>query len=408
MGLARKINPAPDLLVAQRVERVRYAIRDIAVAAEQLTRQGKHIIPLNIGDPLMFDFETPPHLIEAVTRAMRDGKNGYAPSLGVDEALEAVRAESDRKGIRDIRTVFVTHAVSEAADICLTALVNPGENVLVPCPDYPLYSAVIAKLEAEVNSYKLDEAQGWQPDTGDVEARVNANTRAIVLMNPNNPTGAVYPRETLEALADIARRHGLVIITDEIYDKLILDGDPHCSIAALAPDVPVVTLHGLSKAYLAPGWRVGWAVVSGPLNATKPYVENLHKLLRARLSANHPLQYAIRPALEGPQAHLKKVVEKLRHRRDLTMQWCASNPQVECVTPRGAFYAFPRFEISGSDERFALDVLAEKQVLIVHGTGFGMPADAAKHFRLVFLADEETLRRAYGAISEALAARGGS
>lgn len=405
MGLARKTSPVLDLRIAQRVEQVRYAIRDIAVAAEQLAREGKQIIPLNIGDPLMFDFQTPPHLIQAAIRAMRDGKNGYAPSLGVDEAIEAIRAESDRKGIRNIRTVFVTHAVSEAADICLTALVNSGENVLVPCPDYPLYSAVLAKLEVEVNSYKLDEAQEWQPDLGDIEARINAETRAIVLINPNNPTGAVYSRETLEALADISRRHGLVIITDEIYDKLILDGDPHYSIAALAPDVPVVTLHGLSKAYLAPGWRVGWAVVSGPEKTTKPYVENLHKLLRARLSANHPLQHAIRPALEGSQAHLKKVVEKLRRRRDLTMRWCESNPQVQCVKPRGAFYAFPRFEISGGDEQFAKDLLMEKHVLIVHGTGFGMPSEGGNYFRLVFLADEDTLQQAYGAISEALAAR---
>ncbi|MGH9359527.1 MAG: aminotransferase class I/II-fold pyridoxal phosphate-dependent enzyme [Candidatus Acidiferrales bacterium] len=405
MGLARKVSPVSELLAAQRIEHVRYAIRDIAVVAEQLAREGKQIISLNIGDPLMFDFQTPPHLIQAVTRAMRDGKNGYAPSLGVEEALEAIRAEADRKGIRNIQTVFVTHAVSEAADICLTALVNPGENVLVPSPDYPLYSAVLAKIGAEVNFYRLDEAQEWQPDLSHLEERINPNTRALVLINPNNPTGAVYARETLEALADIARRHGLAIITDEIYDKLILDGSSHCSIAALAPDVPIVTLHGLSKAYLAPGWRIGWAVVSGPAKMTRPYIENLHKLLRARLSANHPLQYAIRPALEGSQAHLKKVVEKLRRRRDLTMQWCESDPRVSCVKPRGAFYAFPRFEISGSDERFARDLLAEKQVLIVHGTGFGLPQKAGNHFRLVFLADEDTLQQAYGAISEALAVR---
>ncbi|HLI29957.1 MAG TPA: aminotransferase class I/II-fold pyridoxal phosphate-dependent enzyme [Terriglobia bacterium] len=405
MGLARKVTPLPALLVAQRVENVRYAIRDIAVVAEQLARDGKQIISLNIGDPLMFDFQTPPHLIQAVTRAMRDGKNGYAPSLGVEEALEAIRAEADRKGIRNIRTVFVTHAVSEAADICLTALVNPGENVLIPCPDYPLYSAVLAKLEAEVNFYRLDEAQEWQPDLDHLATKINPKTRAIVLINPNNPTGAVYSRKTLESIADLARRNGLVIITDEIYDKLILDGDPHCAIAALAPDLPIVTLHGLSKAYLAPGWRMGWAVVSGPAKATEPYIDNLHKLLRARLSANNPLQYAIRPALEGPQAHLKKVVEKLRRRRDLTMQWCASNPRVSCVKPRGAFYAFPRFEVSGSDEQFAKDLLAEKQVLIVHGTGFGMPSDAANYFRLVFLANEEMLRQAYQSISEMLAGR---
>lgn len=404
MTLAGEISRIPEVLAAERVEHVRYAIRDIAVEAERLVRQGKEIIPLHIGDPLNFDFSTPPHLIEAVARALHDGKNGYAPSLGLDEALDAIRAEAGRNGIRNIQSVFVTYGVSEAADICLTALVNRGENVLVPCPDYPLYSAILTKLEARVNFYRLDESRGWEPDLEDLARKIDEKTRALIVINPNNPTGAVYSRETLEKLAEFVRRHHLVMITDEIYDKLILDGEPHYALASLAPDLPVVTLKGLSKVYLVPGWRVGWAVVSGPEAVTRGYIENLHKLVRARLSANFPMQFAIRPALEGPQEHVREVVEKLRARRDLTVRWANSTPGVRCVPPRGAFYAFPHFEISGSDEEFARQLLLEKQVLIVHGSGFGME-EGNPHFRIVFLAEGERLRRAYDLISEFLCER---
>ncbi len=390
---------------ATRLERVRYAIRDVAVVAEQLVREGKQILPLNVGDPLKFDFRTPPHLVEAVARAMRDGYDGYAPSAGLEDALEAIRSEAERKGIRNIQSVFVTQGVSEAVDLCLTALVNPGENVLTPCPEYPLYSAVLAKLGAEPNPYHLDESLGWEPDLDDMAARINTRTRAIVVIHPNNPTGALCSRSTLEAIIELARRHHLVLLADEIYDKLILDGQPHVSLASLASDVPVVTFNGLSKAYLVPGWRVGWGIVSGPADALAPYVEGIHKLLRARLSGNHPAQYAIRPALEGPQDHLTEVVRKLRARRDLTMQWCESTPGLSCVRPTGAFYAFPRLHISGSDEEFVRRLLIEKQVLVVHGSGFGQKP-GTRHFRMVFLPDEATLTRAFQSIAEFLRASG--
>jgi alanine-synthesizing transaminase len=380
------------------MEHIRYAIRDIAALAEQLAREGKDILPLNIGDPLAFDFRVPPHLIEAVAKAMRDGKNGYGPSLGVEEALEAIRAAAERKGICNIQSVFITAGVSEGVDICLTALVNPGENVLIPCPEYPLYSAVLAKLGAQPNSYALDEGSAWEPDREHLASRIFAGTRGIVVINPNNPTGAVYSRETLESIAEFARRDNLVILADEIYDELLLDGECHVPIAALAPDVPVVTFGGLSKGYLVPGWRLGWAVVSGNEAALKPYIEGIHKLLRARISANHAQQYAIRPALEGPQDHLPEVIQKLRSRRDLTMNWCEATPRVSCVRPRGAFYAFPRLDINVSDENFVKLLLMEKHVLVVHGSGFGQ-APGTKHIRIVFLPDEATLSRAYDAIA---------
>jgi alanine-synthesizing transaminase len=379
---------------AARLEHVRYAIRDMAVLAEQLVREGKTILSLNIGDPLIFDFRTPPHLIEAVEKAMRDGKNGYAPSLGIPEAVEAVRAEAERKGIRNVQSVFLTAGVSEALDICLTALVNAGENVLTPSPEYPLYSAILAKLGTQPNSYLLDEKNDWEPDLEDLARKITSGTRAIVVGNPNNPTGAVYSRQTLERIAELARQNNLVIFADEIYDKLILDGEPHTSLATLAPDVPVVTLNGLSKSYLVPGWRVGWGVVSGEAAVVKPYLEGIHQLLRARLCSNHPQQFAVRPALEGPQDHLAEVRNKLRTRRDLTVRACRTTPRMSCVAPRGAFYAFPRIDIPDSDEHFVKQLLVEKQVLMVHGTGFGQ-APGTQHVRIVFLPDEATLTRAY-------------
>jgi alanine-synthesizing transaminase len=379
---------------ATRLEHVRYAIRDMAVLAEQLAREGKTILPLNIGDPLKFDFCTPPHLIAAVEKAMRDGMNGYAPSLGIPEALEAIRAEAERKGIRNIQSVFLTAGVSEALDICLTALVNAGENVLTPSPEYPLYSAVLAKLDTPPNSYLLDEKNEWEPDLEDIARKINPGTRAIIASNPNNPTGGVYSRPTLEQITELARRNNLVIFADEIYDKLILDGEPHTSLATLAPDVPMVTFNGLSKSYLVPGWRVGWGVVSGEAAAVKPYLEGIHQLLRARLCSNHPQQYAVRPALEGPQDHLAEVRGKLRARRDLTVRACRTMPRMSCVAPRGAFYAFPKIDIPDSDEDFVKRLLVEKHVLLVHGTGFGQ-APGTKHVRIVFLPDEATLTRAY-------------
>ncbi len=389
-----------EVPAATRLAHVHYAIRDLAELADEVARHGKEILPLNIGDPLQFDFRTPPHLIEVVVKAMRDGLDGYAPSLGVPEAVSAARAEAERKGISNIQSVFMTAGVSEAVEVCLTALINPGENVLTPSPEYPLYSAVLAKVGAQPNSYMLDEASAWEPDVEHISTRIFSGTRALVVINPNNPTGAVYSRKTLEAIAELARQNSLLILADEIYDKLILDdGQPHTSIAALAPDLPVVTFNGLSKAYLVPGWRVGWAVVSGPAAVVKPYVEGIHKLLRARLCSNHPQQYAVRPALEGPQDHRVDMRRKLRSRRDLTMEWCNATPRVNCVKPLGAFYAFPRLDIPESDENFVRNLLVEKQVFVVNGSGFGQ-ASETRHFRIVFLPAESTLTRAYASIAD--------
>lgn len=393
-----------EVSAAQRLENVRYAIRDLACVADEVAKKGHKILPLNIGDPINFDFQTPAHLIEAVYKAMKEGKNGYAPSPGIKPALDAIRAEAERKGISSVQDIFVTSGVSETVDICLSALLNPGDNLLTPSPDYPLYSAVLAKLGLELNTYALNEDDGWQPDLIDVHKKIGPRTRGIVLINPNNPTGAVCSRRMLEAIAELARRNNLVIFADEIYDKLILDDDAHISLASVAPDVPIVTFGGLSKNYLAPGWRIGWGVVSGDAAAVKPYVEGIGRLLRSRLCANHPEQYAIKPALEGPQDHLKEVTAKLRSRRDLTMKWCSSTPRVSCVSPKGAFYAFPRIDIPEGDDVFVKELLVQKHVLVVHGSGFGQKK-GTKHFRIVFLPDEETLTKAYAGIADFMKAR---
>ncbi len=397
--------PVHEIAAAKRLDQVRYAIRDLACVADEVTSQGHKVLALNVGDPLIFDFQTPAHIIEAAYKAMRDGKNGYAPSPGIPEALEAIRGEAARKGITTVRDVFVTSGVSETVDLCISALVNQGEDMLTPKPDYPLYSAVLCKLGIALNAYDLNEADAWQPDLADIESKITPRTRGIVLINPNNPTGALCSREMLEQIADIARRHNLVVFSDEIYDKLILDEEtPHLAFAAVAPDVPCITFGGMSKNYLVPGWRIGWGIVSGDAAAVKSYTEGIHRLLRARLCANHPEQYAIRPALEGPQDHLVEVRRKLRSRRDLTQRWCEATPRVSCVAPRGAFYAFPRIAIPESDEVFVKELIRRKYVMVVHGSGFGQKP-GTQHFRIVFLPDEATLTKAYASIAEFIAER---
>ena len=396
-----------EITAASRLANVRYAIRDLACVADEVVKQGHKVLPLNIGDPLSFDFQTPPHIIDAVHKAMRDGKNGYAPSEGVPEALEAIRAEAARKGITAVQDVFVTSGVSETVDVCLSALMNAGDDFLTPSPDYPLYSALLCKLGNRLHAYDLNEEDGWQPELADIESKITPRTRGIVIINPNNPTGSLCTRQMLEQIAELARRHNLLVFSDEIYDKLILDGTQHIAFAAVAPDVPCVTFGGMSKNYLVPGWRIGWGIVSGEASAIKPYTEGVHRLLRARLCANHPEQYAIKAALEGSQDHLVEVQRKLRSRRDLTQKWCEATPRVSCVQPRGAFYAYPRIDIPESDEVFVKELIRRKHVMVVHGSGFGQKA-GTQHFRIVFLPDEQTLTKAYTGIADFIRERYGN
>ena len=391
---------ATEVLAASRMANVRYAIRDLAVVADEVAREGHKILYLNIGDPCKFDFPTPPHMIEAVHKAMLDGHNSYGESLGIKPAVEAIRHQAEANGFKDIQSIFVGYGSGEVIDSCLTALVNPGENVLTPSPEYPLYGAVLAKLDALPNAYDLDESNGWEPDLADLERKINPRTRAILLINPSNPTGAVMSRQTLEKVLELALRHNLLILADEIYDKLIFDPqEKHNSIATLAQDVPIITFNGLSKAYLVPGWRIGWAIATGPREALHHYLEAVHRLLRARLSAPHPFQHAIRPALEGPQDHIPAMLEKLRRRAQITVDWAKRTSRVNLVAPKGAFYAHPSLDIPEDDLTFVTHLLRQKHVLVVHGSGFGQKP-GTRHMRIVFLPQNDVLHAAYEKISD--------
>ncbi|NIA09053.1 MAG: aminotransferase class I/II-fold pyridoxal phosphate-dependent enzyme [Nitrospiraceae bacterium] len=387
MTTLKKICPS------KRTAHIAYAIRDIIEVANERKASGGDLFYLNIGDPILFDFVTPRHLIDATYQAMLDNHTGYSASEGVPEAIKAVKHEVESNGIKPYE-ILITTGASEAIDFALSALVNKGENVLVPSPGYPLYNALLSRLIGVPRPYLLDEDNGWQPDIAHMESQIDEKTRAIVIINPNNPTGAVYKEETLRQVIAIARRHNLVILSDEIYNKLILNGQPHISIASLDKELPIVTFNGLSKCYLAPGFRIGWIVVSGAPELVEDYTEAMKKLVRARLCTSHPKQFAIPSALNGNQSHIKETIKKLQRRRDLTVERLNAIPNISCQRPNGAFYAFPKIELDIDDEAFVKDLIRETGVVVVHGSGFGS-LPKTPHFRVVFLPPEDILNEAY-------------
>lgn len=387
------------IIPAVRTNNITYAVRDIVVLANKVAKTGKEMLYLNIGDPNLYDFVPPKHLIEATYQAMLKNLNGYAPSSGIKDAVDAIEREAERKGITNVHDIFVTTGASEAIEICLTALVNDGENVLTPSPGYPLYTAISSKLQMMENPYYLDEENGWLPDIEDIKSKINDKTKGIILINPNNPTGSLYTKENLQQIVDLALEHNLVIFADEIYDKLLFDGKEQISIGSLNKAVSCITFGGLSKNYMVPGFRIGWGIVSGRKEILADYIEAINKILRARLSANHPEQYGIKPSLEGNQDHLTEGMKKLTRRRDLTVEMLNAIPGISCVKPEGAFYAFPKLEMKQPDAHFVSELIKETGVVVVPGSGFGQ-VPGTKHFRVVFLPNEQILEKAYKAIGE--------
>ncbi len=394
------------ITAAPHIANVKYAIRNIAAVAARLESQGRRIFYCNVGDPLKFDHATPAHMIGAVEKAMADGHNGYEPSAGIASAREAVAAVANSNGMKRVTPdhVVITSGSSEAIDLTLSAMLSPGDEVLLPSPGYPLYNAIAARLQANAVSYYPDEDRGWAIDPDELASHVTKRTRALVLCNPNNPTGAVQDRKAIEGILEVARRNQLLLLADEIYAELLFDG-AHTYAGALADDIPVVMFSGLSKAYLACGWRVGWAVFVNPSETDEVEVA-VRRLADARLSSAGPFQYAVAPALHGPKDHIAAFMRKLRVRRDLAVKALEGIPGVSLTVPQAAFYLMPRLQLPQviDDERFVLDLLEATGVLFVHGSGFG-EKPGTQHFRAVFLAPETTLRPAFEALNNFVRSR---
>lgn len=380
---------------------VRYAIREVTVLANKQASEGRRILYLNIGDPNVYDFDLVDEAKAAVLRAIESRCCGYAPSEGVPEALEAIETDArQRQHVGAIVGCFTGNGASECIDLALTALVNPGDNVLLPSPTYPLYETILKRLGVEIRFYRMKQENGWQPDAAQIAALVDDRTRAIVVINPNNPTGVVYSESCLREIIEIAKARRLLILNDEIYERLILENARHIPMASLDDAACFVTFNGLSKAYLGPGIRVGWGVVSGPSQALGEYFETIKRLMRARLCANHPFQYAVAPCLLGEQGHLPGFIEKLRRRRDCCMRWIERIDGLSCEAPAGSFYAFVRVEGIKDDMAWCRALLESKGVVVVPGSGFGYRDANAGYFRIVFLPQEEVLEEAFSKIAE--------
>lgn len=392
--------PQISIPVASRVNNFSYAIRNIVVEAQRVEASGMRVRYLNIGDPVAFGFKTPAHLIAAVERALRDGHNGYGPSAGIPAAREAVAADCLAHGFPVTPDrVFVTAGTSEAIEIALSALVDESSEVLVPLPTYPLYTAVLAKLGARARAYRTDPARGWMPDVEHLRSLVTPATRVLVVIDPNNPTGASYSTSTRRALLDVAEQHSLAILADEVYGDLGFDG-PVPSIGSLDPDAPIISMSSLSKAYLAPGWRTGWLAI-GRTPRLDGVVAAVRKLTDARLCSSVAMQYGLTAALTGDRSHQPTFRAALKERALLTTERLNAMPGVTCVAPTAAFYVMPRVALppGKTDEDYVLSLLRATGVLCVHGSGFGLPPEDG-FLRIVFLAPPDELREVYGLMAE--------
>ncbi len=402
---------AVPLLQSRKLADVCYDIRGPVLAeAQRLEREGHRILKLNIGNPAPFGFEAPEGIIADVVAALPTAQ-GYCDSQGLISARRAVVQYHEAKGVEgiDVDDVYLGNGVSELIVMALQALLDDGDEVLIPSPDYPLWTAAVSLAGGRPVHYRCDEAEGWQPDLEDLAAKVGPRTRAVVVINPNNPTGAVYGTPVLEGIVEVARTHGLVLFSDEIYDQILYDDAVHVATAALAPDVLCLTFNGLSKAYRLAGFRSGWLVVSGPTSGARSYIEGLTILANMRLCANVPAQHAVATALGGRHGLDELVLPggRLRDQRDTALGLLEQIPGVSCVRPAGALYLFPRLDPEvypiKDDQLLVLDLLREQHLLLVQGTGFNWPDP--DHLRIVTLPHVEDLTDAMGRLAAFLEPR---
>lgn len=382
-----------------------YAIRDLVSAAEAQERAGRSVVYLNIGDPQAYGFRPPVHVVEAVARALKESFTGYAPSAGLPAARNAVAAYATSLGSPTTpEQVLITSGASEAADLVLTALVNEGDEVLLPAPGYPIYPAILNKLGAIARYYPLESARGWQPAIEEINSLITNRTRALVLINPNNPTGSILPDETTKGILELAARHELLVIADEVYRELCFEKPPTCaSVLAREMDVPLITLESLSKTHLVPGWRVGWMRYTHE-KQMRDLTAAISRLASGRLCSPTPAQYAVEPALEGSREFQQDFLRELKRRRDLCVDRIRNIEGLSCEIPAAAFYLMIKTEKPGgrTDEQFVLDLLEKTGVLVVHGSGFGTDPEQG-YFRMVYLADEATLGDVFNRIDRFMA-----
>jgi aspartate/methionine/tyrosine aminotransferase len=374
--------------VASRAIEIEYAIRDMLQVAREVERSGKKVIYLNIGDPAKFDFQTPAHIRRALTRAVETDCNYYAASEGIPTLREAVAEKEKKMNSVPIsgEDVIVTSGISEGIQFLMGAIVQPGDEILVPGPTYPPYISFVKYFGGIPIAYRTVEDDDWLPDLEDLRRKITSRTRAIVIVNPNNPTGSLYDERTLKGMLDIAAEHKLLVTSDEIYDRLVYDSK-FTSTASLAKDIPVVGLNGFSKTYVMTGWRLGYLYFHDPAGTLKELKEAIAKESRIRISATTPIQYAGVEALKGSQKHITRMVGILKKRRDHFLHKIRSINGLTCTTPKGAFYLFPRISLKGrwkSDKDFAVDLVKKTGVLLVNGSGFDQTY-GAEHFRTVFL-----------------------